>query len=209
MRKNVTRLAVLVLGVSALAACSGTTEGSPELGGTSGTGTTSPQEPGGRYTVQMPLRIDSFLSRPCDLLPGESLNSLGLDAQDGEAKLPENDGAARATGPYCSWAGESVSVSVGVQSENTKRGTGGLDGLYAVYEQGRYGFWEETEVAGYPAAFSATVDQRAEGRCQLAVGIADDMSFTANAYIGDNPDAACQAATELAADVIQTLGGDR
>jgi hypothetical protein len=209
VRKTVSRFAVLTLGVSVLVACSGSTEGSPELGETSSQATTSTRNSGVRLAVEDPLDVGPFLSRPCDLLPEEALSSAGLNAQSGEASLPENDPAAKATGPYCSWIGDNASASVGVQSENTKRGMGGLDGLYAVYEQGRYEFWEETEVASYPAAFAASVDLRSEGRCQLAVGIADDMSFTANAYVGDDPQSACQVATELAAQVIETLKGAR
>ncbi len=89
---------------------------------------------------------------------------------------------------------------------NAERGVGGLEGLRSLYEQGRYRLWEETSVAGYPAAHFGVTDARSKNDYNITMGIADDMAFSVTAIsFRDNPAMACQVTSEVAADVIKTL----
>ncbi|MEY7974660.1 DUF3558 domain-containing protein [Saccharomonospora xinjiangensis] len=195
------RLAAFVSGILFIGACGTKAETSPDLMQTSA----STGRPDQRYAVDSPLDITPFLSRPCDLLSDEVLISVGIPPESGQAKLPDRDAVAEYVGPYCSWPDLDVGLSVGIQSGNTRRNMGGLDGFYSIYEQGRLGFWEDVSVSGYPAAYTALKDRRAEGRCELAVGIATDMSFTSIADVSEDSARACQLAKEMAVDIIHNL----
>ncbi|WP_134716896.1 DUF3558 domain-containing protein [Saccharomonospora xinjiangensis] len=194
----VCRLATFVSGTLLVGACGAETVTSPDLMQASA----STGRPDQRYAVDSPLDITPFISRSCDLLSDEVLISVGIPPESGQAKLPDRDAVAEHVGPYCSWPDIDVGLSVGIQSGNTQRGMGGLDGFYSIYEQGRLGFWEEFSVAGYSAAYTALKDRRAEGRCELAVGIATDMSFTSIADVSEYPGMACQLANKMAVDII-------
>ncbi|WP_433470560.1 DUF3558 domain-containing protein [Saccharomonospora azurea] len=210
--RSVTWVRGLVLSSVAIfaASCSATTDGvaePPERGVTgSETDTTAPQR-----TVSDPLDITPYLSEPCDLVSPEMLEDLGTSPEQAEPILPEDDELAAQTGPLCRWSGEAEgSIALGIDSGNRERGLGGLKGLEVSRDQGRYKLWEEVSVAGYPAVYLGVRDARADGDCDLAVGIADDMTFGVTAHsFYDNPERACDVANELAADVIQTLKGER
>lgn len=208
MRALSVHLGLLVLASFAVASCSSTTEGVPDAvqspeDSSSSVSTTDP-----RYLVEEPLDVSQFLSRPCDLIPRGPLESLGIDPESGRAKLPEDDVVAAEVGPYCSWPEGDTNLSAGIQSGNTERGTGGLAGLRLSYEQGRYKLWEETSNSGYPAVYLGVADRRAEGSCQLAVGVSEDMTFTVSADVySEDPESACRVVDEVAADVIQNLRG--
>ncbi len=157
--------------------------------------------------VSDPLDITPYLSKPCDLVSPEMLEKLGTSPSEANPRLPEDDKIAAAAGPGCSWSGEGEgSVGIGIDSGNKERGVGGLRGLEIARDQGRYKLWEETSVAGYPAVYMGISDSRHRGDCDLAVGIADDMTFgVAAVSFRENPQKACQVAAEVAADVIETL----
>lgn len=190
-----------------VASCSSTTNGVAQPEQTDKSSPTSSTQP----EVGDPLDVSAYLSKPCDLVSTEKLAELGFQPEDGEPHLPEDDEFAAHTGPDCGWIGDgSGSISVIVASKNAERGVGGMAGLRSLHEQGRYELWEEVSVAGYPAAYYGVTDARSRGDCNLAVGIADDMTFSATAIsFRDDPAMACQVADEVAADVIQTLKGER
>lgn len=200
--------ASLLSAVLLAAACASTTDGEAQLG-ESGNNSSSPSAD--RQRVSEPLDISAYLSDPCGLVSVEKLGELGFSPGDGEAHLPEDDEFAAQTGPACGWVGQgNGSISVIITSKNTERGVGGLEGLRALYEQGRYRLWEETFVADYPAAYLGVSDARSRGDCNIAVGIADDMAFSVTASsFRDNPAMACQVADEVAVDVIENLKGER
>ncbi len=157
--------------------------------------------------VSDPLDVSSYLSKPCDLVSPQMLSKLGTSPEKGEARLPGDDKVAAQSGPYCDWSGEREgSISVAIASGNAERGVGGLRGLQILRDQGRFKLWEETSVSGYPAVYLGAADARAEGDCDLAVGIADDMTFSVAAIsFRENPKRAYQVTSEVAADVIKTL----
>ncbi len=189
--------------------CADTEEGS--AGPATSEAISTVESRGSERGVSDPLDVSPYLSKPCGLVSAEMLDELGTSLQESEPRLPENDKIAAQSGPYCSWSGEREgSISVAVASKNSERGMGGLRGLEALRDQGRFSLWDETSVSGYPAVYLGVTDDRARGDCDLAVGIADDMTFSVTAIsFYDNPQRACEVASEVAADVIRTLKGGR
>ncbi|WP_043536295.1 DUF3558 domain-containing protein [Saccharomonospora cyanea] len=194
-------LAVAAVGVS----CSADTDGVAQPA----TGELSASKPSAapERRVSDPLDVAPYLSRPCDLVSPEMLERLGTSPSEATPRLPEDDKITAQTGPGCSWTGENEgSVGIGIDSGNKERGVGGLRGLEIARDQGRYKLWEETSIAGYPAVYMGVRDARHEGDCDLAVGIADDMTFGVSAVsFRENPQKACEVAVEVAADVIENL----
>lgn len=190
------------------ASCASTMDGEVQLGES---GNNPSQASVGQQEISEPLDISAYLSNPCGLVSAEKLGELGFSSSDGEPHFPEDDELASQTGPNCIWVEqENSSISVILPSKNTERGVGGLEGLRALHEQGRYRLWEETSVAGYPAAYFGVSDARSSGDCNITVGIADDMAFSvAASSFRDNPAMACQVADEVAVDVIENLKGER
>ncbi|CAM3095261.1 DUF3558 domain-containing protein [Saccharomonospora xinjiangensis] len=194
-------LAVAVAGVS----CSKGTDGVAQ----SVTGEVSASETSGapERRVSDPLDITPYLGRPCDLVSPRLLEKLDTSPSEANPSLPEDDKVAAEAGPGCSWTGEGEgSIGIGIDSGNKERGVGGLRALEMARDQGRYKLWEETSIEGYPAVYMGVRDARHEGDCDLAVGIADDMTFGVSAIsFRENPEKACQVAAEVAADVIGNL----
>jgi hypothetical protein len=189
--------------------CSGEEEGVAQPSGSEPTESSARSTP--ERPVRDPLDISPYLSDPCGLVSPDMLSRLGASPEVAEPVMPEDDDIAAATGPSCNWSSEiEGNFGLGIDSGNKERGLGGLTGLEVSRDQGRYKLWEETSVAGYPAVYYGVRDARSEGDCDLAIGIADDMSIGVTAHsFYDNPQRACDVANEVAADVIQTLKGAR
>ena len=86
---------------------------------------------------------------------------------------------------------------------------GNKNGLSDVYRvRDRWSRFEETEIDGYPAAFTNDEDPAANGYCDITVGISDTLTFTAS-EIGskDRGKAVCDQAVAVAAAAIETLRG--
>ncbi|SHF14727.1 DUF3558 family protein [Streptoalloteichus hindustanus] len=91
---------------------------------------------------------------------------------------------------------------------NTK--SGGLEGIYQ--RQNKYGHFQPTTVAGYPAVQAVDYrDAPRQGDCRNLVGVAEERIITAHTTIGDrkNPDytTACKVSDQVAALVIENLRG--
>ncbi|PRX49061.1 uncharacterized protein DUF3558 [Prauserella shujinwangii] len=157
--------------------------------------------------VSQELDATPYLTKPCELVPDTTLESLGF-ALPGEPLSAENESTADLVGPSCGWwlkPGNTL-LSVGIQTGNREHGVGGLRGLRGGYERGQYAYWESTNIGGYPAAYYDIDDERQEGRCRLAVGIADDLTFSVSAGVYENePQQACSTVEKVATDVIGTL----
>lgn len=195
----VRRVVALAVAGLALASCA-TTE--------AGTATPVESAAGEVPRVSEPLDATPFLDDPCSLVPDDALIELG-DYESPKPMLPETDSVSKLTGPGCSWRSDSASsLLVGVQTENTKRGTGGMQGIYDAYHVRHwYSYYEPTEVAGYPAAYSDGADLRESGETALRVGITDDLTFSVN--IGPLGEGKRQEAEDgartIAEAVIKTL----
>jgi hypothetical protein len=118
---------------------------------------------------------------------------------------PTTTGAiAEQAGPFCTWTADSaVNSTVGVGFV-----TGNKHGLSDLY-RGRSGFkyFEETTVDGYPAVFNDSVDGRAQGICQITVGISDTLTVRSTELGGRKGQGACDRAKQVAAAVIATVKG--
>ncbi len=203
------RLAILISASLVIVSCSSETDVVPQASSPAGVpGDSSSQAPqGSRYPVESPLDVSPFLDDPCSLVSPGLLDSLGFSSGEGREKTVDNDDVAALAGPYCGWLGEDEgNLTVGIQSGNTQRGTGGLEGIRALHEQGRFKFWEEASISGYPSAYYGLNDYRAQGDCSIVVGVAEDMTFSVSAdFYYDNPEKACGIAQEVAGGVIQNL----
>ncbi|MGW9309953.1 DUF3558 domain-containing protein [Saccharomonospora azurea] len=191
-----------------VAACSSEEPGTPTVNGSQPPVVGTSNSPNS-YTVPPDKALDvaPFLGDPCGLV-SEGLLSDEKYSGEGRPRLPGEDATADVTGPYCGWSGEDDSrgLTVSIQSGNAQRGAGGLTHLRRMYDEGRYAYWEDTSVGEYPAAYLDLADRRSAGGCGVAVGVADDMSFSVavDAYT-DQPTEACAAATRFAEDVLDNL----
>lgn len=83
-----------------------------------------------------------------------------------------------------------------------------MAGLEKAKQSRQLGFLEQTEgIGGYPAFFAGQSDRRATGTCALAVGIADDLTFTVTSLGYQGAQDSCDNSAGVAAIVIDTLKG--
>ncbi|WP_040922204.1 DUF3558 domain-containing protein [Saccharomonospora xinjiangensis] len=205
MRDLVKRIVPMVLVVILAISCSASDDGFARSTENKSIVVSSSNHPQRR--VSEPLEISPYLSRPCDLVSSQLLGKLGTSPDKSNPRLPKDDEVAAGVGPSCSWKIEGEgSIGIGIASENARRGAGGLRALELLREQGRFKLWEESSVSAYPAVYFGVRDARTEGDCDLAVGIADDMTFSVAAIgFSSGDQQACDVADEIAADVIANL----
>ena len=118
--------------------------------------------------------LEKYLQKPCDAIPKEQARQLGLSTA---TPNPDHD-----NGPTCEFAdeqGKRVTINF-----NNKQPLG-IAGVYRNHEQYPqfYDYFEPTEVAGFPGVFAASIDGRANGRCNLAVGITENQVLTVTVSI--------------------------
>lgn len=160
--------------------------------------------------ISEPLDASPYLDDPCGLMPRSFVEDLGYR---GSGEQSPGEVAGIRIGPGCSWetADHIKLLNYNFQTAPRERGEpGGLRQAYAVtYKKlNFYTFWEPTEVAGYPAAFTDFKDRRDQGHCHLLVGIADDLSLgVAAGGHRDEPARACENATAFATKVVEVLKG--
>ncbi|MPY97802.1 MAG: DUF3558 domain-containing protein [Actinophytocola sp.] len=196
--------AVLAVAFSA-AACSEQTKGSPTGGAivspSAGDQVDVPQ-------VEVPLNANPFLKRPCDLVEDSVLSELG-DFQVPNEDV-NSDAAKKLIGPRCNWHAKNHGPDVGLAINTVHRdnGTGGIKGVYDGKEAGLIDRLEPVKIpgnSGYPAAFAGGDDEFSRGRCPLAVGITNELSFTVSVTNRERPKQACSAVLKVAASVLDTL----
>lgn len=152
--------------------------------------------------VSSPLDVARFGQAPCDLLTDAQLADFGGETgtQDTSAGGEER----------CRWQFGTQKDSSAISGFYPGPTKSGLSDLYVNSEQGafREGYFEPTEVVGYPAVFAAGSDHRDSGSCELMVGVRDDtyMHVSTQAPAGKGREG-CTAAENLAAAMIKTLGG--
>ncbi|MBP2331015.1 hypothetical protein JOF56_011400 [Kibdelosporangium banguiense] len=83
---------------------------------------------------------------------------------------------------------------------------GNKNGLSDIYRgRDRFkGYFEPTQVDGYPAVFSDSGDYRSQGTCGIAVGISDTMTIRVSEQ-GRLGVKSCDRAKQVASMVIQTI----
>lgn len=157
----VRRIAALTIAGLALASCSSTEPG---------TATPAASMPdGGQEVPSVPDPLDAtpFLDAPCSLVPGDEPNQLHYS--NPKPLLPESNGSAKISGPGCAWFADAKGGTLGVyiQTENAKKGMGGIQGIYKGYETKQFSYLEPTEVTATPQRSPTvqTYGNRGRRRC--------------------------------------------
>ncbi|MDT8915853.1 DUF3558 domain-containing protein [Amycolatopsis sp. PS_44_ISF1] len=170
-----------------------------------GVGTSAPPESGIASPLSAPSRVTNPLPAgtldrdPCRALtPGQLTNLLGATTL-GE---PSDSGIART----CSWANNDRGSLITIQFVYIWR-----DGLGHVYANRDAGFFKEMDpVQGFPVVAYGPDDERSIGRCGVAIGVADNAAFEADATISRSnvgKTDACDAARRIGDAVVTTLKG--
>lgn len=213
MRWGLTKVsAMIAVAVLLVAGCSDTQSGTATpattTGGTNtGTGRTTPTttSSGGAPSVKNELDASKYIPQPCAILSAATLKQLNISRPG----TPDTDSSiAKSSGPFCTWHtdDEPVGRTYGVGFL-----TGNKNGLSDIYRGGKDafpGYFEPTEVDGYPAVFNGLTENRASGGCNITVGISKALAF--NVAIESSKDVGrqgCDLVKNLAATVIKTLKG--
>lgn len=204
MLRNRAAVVALVLASVAVAGCTGENPGtpSPSTGSEpSSASSVAPEDPN-VPKVANPLDASAFVGDVCKLLPAAAAAELGF-TEPGESKNDTNN-------PDCSWGvrGKADSLQLILGSGNREKGMGGLAGLRKAKEAGQLRFLEPgPDVDGYPTFYYGLQDRRARGSCDLAVGVADDLTVGVHATGYDNEQESCGNAQKAVSAVIKTLKG--
>ncbi|OZM71494.1 hypothetical protein CFN78_20350 [Amycolatopsis antarctica] len=197
------RLAVSVLAPLAIVlnSCGGTEEGVAQPESSVSSVETAPR-------VSIPLDASPYEERPCSLVSQQVMSQFGY-TEPGENSTEKTEGKAKLAGPVCNFKSpiKGGSSTIIIETENRKRGTGGLSGVYAAFEAGRFAYLEAATVEDYPAVFSDVTDVREIGKYSLAVGVADDLTFSVSVgpYGQGKRDEAREAAEGIASAAVRTL----
>ncbi|GAA3658674.1 uncharacterized protein DUF3558 [Lentzea atacamensis] len=200
------RIPTIVAGTAALALLAGC----GDSGGTTGTPTTattptSNSSGGGDTTangapkVKNPLDVKAFEANPCGMATPAQVEAFGLPGVTGRV----NSGAP---GASCIWLGASAPSKI-TPSATLIPGGKGLDAMYQ--NKDSYAAFEVLPaIQGYPAIMNLQVDQRADGNCDVSVGLSDEVALLVLIVTEKgSPRFAdpCGAATEFANQVITTI----
>jgi hypothetical protein len=174
-----------------------TTPGTSAATGTGQSG--APREHSKAPPVKKPLDASKYIAAPCSSLTDAQLKDIG---NSGLARLSSDD-----NGPACNWhLGPSNDTFVGVGYFTSVKT--GLSNLYALNDTGwwEHGYFEPTELDGYPAAYVSISDNRKDGACGIAVGIRDELMFSIDVK-GRPGDDGCTAAKNVASLVLKNIRG--
>ncbi|OXM54375.1 DUF3558 domain-containing protein [Amycolatopsis alba DSM 44262] len=200
--RNRAAVAALVLVSVAVTGCTGETPGTPTpTTGTSSASSASPDDPD-VPKVATPLDASKYVGDVCKLLPAATTAELGF-TEPGEPKSDTSN-------PACSWGirGKAASLQIILGSGNREKGMGGLAGLHKAKKSGQLRFLEPgPEVDGYPTVYYGLADRRASGNCDLSVGVADDLTISAQAEGYKSEQDSCGNAQKAASAMIKTLKG--
>lgn len=149
-----------------------------------------------------PLDVARFVTSPCEALTKAQLDDFG-----GAEPRPRTMDSGK---QECSWDfGTNGRTNIGLWFQPGPTGSG-LSDVYAQNEQGNWdqGYFEPTEIEGYPAVFVAINEHRDRGDCELSVGVRDELYaqvvVLATSKVGR---ASCEAASNAASAMIKTMAG--
>ncbi|WP_141999976.1 DUF3558 domain-containing protein [Amycolatopsis cihanbeyliensis] len=148
--------------------------------------------------VPEPLDASKYIQDPCSSL---------TEAQQQKFEVTSSRENNNETATNCRWNIRDGSTSAGVSYMTSVEN--GLSNIYALNDTGHWdkGYFEPTEVDGYPAVYVEIADNRDQGDCGMAIGIRDDLFFDANVRTRAGNDA-CKAAENIAFAVLQTIKDD-
>lgn len=189
-----------------LAACSDHEPGQPTAPADPGGGEPTVGAPSGTKTmpavpkVANPVtNLKTFQQDPCTMLTKGQAKKLGF-----AAKIFPDDNL-KEFGPACQWQnahGDYVSVLLHVDQPL------GIGGIYRNhYQTTPYAYFEPVDITGFPGVFSAEVDQRPDGSCNMAVGVTDTQIIGLRNRVDDTPGAGdvCEILKQAAAAAVSTM----
>ncbi|UJW36380.1 DUF3558 domain-containing protein [Saccharothrix sp. AJ9571] len=145
--------------------------------------------------VQQPLDVSKYLADPCSSLTATQQAEFNVSS----SRINDHD-----FGVGCIWNVGSGRTNSGVSYLiNVPNGLGNVYGLNDV-GWWDHGYFEPTEVDGYPAVYAAMVDFRAKGDCKLLVAVSDQMFFESS-MVTPATNNACAGAKNVAEAILQTI----
>jgi len=187
--------------VASTSACSdhGSTPRSPSTSAAEATGEPNATSSETAPTVTAELDTSKYADTPCEALTGSQITELELSQQGEQNQLSSGDQS-------CSWKfGTQLdwSVQLAFVTPDTENG---LQNEYDLHASGFFedGYFEPTEVAGYPGVYSSPSDGRPQGVCSLAVGASSETMLTVQ-IIGEAGKDNCKAASTVAARALDTI----
>ena len=202
IRKKLSLAAATALAALALAGCSQTTIGNanPTTVAPSSATVSAPSQSSAKApAVKTPLNASKFVRDPC-------LTLTQAQQQQFEGTKPGTRTDSD-SGVGCAWnLGANGSTGTGVNFVPSV--TNGLTHLYEQNSAGFFksGYFQPTEVEGYPAAYNEVADNRTGGQCGLSVGISDNIFFDVLIQGRTGTDG-CKAALNVAKAVLHTVQG--
>jgi hypothetical protein len=190
----ITRTAAACLALFAVTACSSTpgTASPADSSAPSAPSSSTPTVP----QVTNPLDVGKYEQDPCAVLTPTQATQV--------FQAVRNRKSSGNFAPRCTWydsKDNSVSLSF----------LPGQGGLSTSYKNGANsgGYFEPApEVSGYPAVFSAVLDDRKNGGCQIGVGVKNDEIFTFSAILGKTSPSysdPCSLVTKAAEAAVTTI----
>ena len=165
--------------------------------------TTTPS--GGAPAVKNPLDASKLIPQPCTALSAPTLKQLNVSRPG----IPDTTSAvATSSGPSCIWHTDDQPLN---KSYDVGFLTGNKNGLADTYRGGKNdfpGYFEPTEVDGYPAVFNGLTEDRPAGSCNITIGISNSLSFRVGLTADkDTGTKSCDLVKQVASAVILTLKG--
>ncbi|MGC7100283.1 DUF3558 domain-containing protein [Amycolatopsis lurida] len=145
--------------------------------------------------VERPLDAAKYIADPCASLTA---------SQQGEFNVTSSRTNSDEFGVSCIWNVGSGATSPGVTYSTAF--PDGLSRLYALNDIDWWdgGYFEPTEVGGYPAVYVSVVDHRADGDCSLVVAVSDQLFFESSIRTRPSNDS-CLGAKNVAEAILKTI----
>lgn len=153
----------------------------------------------GAPDVEDPLDISRFVADPCLVLTSTQAQGLNVPTQGTPTSF--------SLGKGCDWTNRENLGSTTIAMSNNQ--PLGLTAQYTANKDGKYQFFEEiSPIEDYPAIAFDVVDRRDRGACSVAVGVANDLSFTVFLTLStgniDKKDP-CESASIVAGMMMKTM----
>jgi hypothetical protein len=164
------------------------------------TSTSQPNTPQGHSKapqVKNPLDASKYIADPCASLTSTQLTAFG-GAEPGHVNNSDSS-------PACTWqVGPNKETFLGISYSPAVKN--GLNNIYSLNDTGwwKNGYFEPTEIDGYPAAFASISGNRKDGDCSMSIGVRDDLFFSIDVRTRTGSDS-CVAAKNVASEVLKTI----
>lgn len=194
-------LVIAVLGMLVVSGCTTTSPGTPLPGSSTGSSADSDLPTDGAPKVENPLDVSRFEQKPCDVLTPEDAEELNIPATG------EQEGDS--LGETCYWRNTQTRGSLAASFFS-----GDKRGLSSVYQEAKgsdFPYFEPIgDVEGHPAVAYNTEEEAPRTDCTVAVGLSDQLVFTARVALSDanlGRRKPCEVAADAAGMMMKTMLG--